>query len=165
MAASSFYSLMLPPRIQTHFSRRPPSRRARSRGHNKPPRKFRATWNHEDIGDHREHEGGGVDENMKTLRQSIRAIKAMDRGDVLLEEWMEWEKLYHHTFFQSNSCEILGFLQLDPVHARPSLAIGVTVMVRLSIPISVLVVMLCLMDAAKEILDHMHLNDEGFTNH
>lgn len=107
-----------------------------------------------------------MDESMKTLRQRIRAIRAMDRGDGMLEEWIDREKQYHHTFFQSNSCEILGLLQLlDPVDTRPSLAIGVTVMVRLSIPISVLVVMLYLMDAAKGILDQMHLNDEGFTNH
>nr|XP_010916326.1 uncharacterized protein LOC105041170 [Elaeis guineensis] len=166
MAASSFCSLMLPPRFRTHFSRRRPFRRATSHGHGKQLRKVRATWNHEDTGDdRRKHEEGVVDENMKTLRQRLRAIKMMDRGDGLLEEWIEWEKQYYHTFFQSNNCEILGLLQLYPVDARPSLAIGVTMMVRLSIPISVLVVMLYLMDAAKGILDHMHLDDEGFTNH
>ncbi|XP_008811980.1 uncharacterized protein LOC103722989 [Phoenix dactylifera] len=165
MAASSFYSPMLPQRFQSHFSRRPPPRRARSHGHNKLLRKVRAAWNHEDADDLHEHQGGVVDENMKTLRQRARAIKAMDRGDGLLEEWIEWEEQYFHTFFQSDSWEILGWLQLDPADTRPSLAIGVTVMVRLSIPISVLVGMLYFMDAAKGILDRMHVNDERFTNH
>ncbi|KAH7682644.1 hypothetical protein IHE45_05G135000 [Dioscorea alata] len=90
---------------------------------------------------------------MVALRRRIKEVKALDRT----EECVELEKDYCYKLYDSDVCEILGWLQVHMISSEPSMRIGITLMLRLNVPTSVLVIMLYLMDAAKCILDAVHV--------
>ncbi|WOL05734.1 hypothetical protein Cni_G14465 [Canna indica] len=73
---------------------------------------------------------------------------------------IEWSRKYCHKMFEYSSCEFLGLLEFDPLEEKPTLAVGLTVMITLSVPVPALVVMLHFMDAAKEILQRLHIDGE-----
>ncbi|KAJ0989143.1 hypothetical protein J5N97_007499 [Dioscorea zingiberensis] len=131
MEASSF-SLLITPRHRPCLSSLLPRRRK--------PLHLRTSRNNED------HHQSIVDKNTVTLRKRITEIKALDRA----EECVELEKDYYYKFYHSDVCEILGLLQFHMMSREPSMGIGLTLTLRLIIPTSVLVMLLHLMDAAKE---------------
>lgn len=142
MEVSSFSPLItLQPRPRPHLS----GRLSRQR----KPLRIHASRNNEE-----EDYQNIVDKNMVTLRRRITEVKALDRT----EECVELEKDYCYKLYDSDVCEILGWLQVHMISSEPSMGIGITLMLRLNVPTSVLVIMLHLMDAAKCILDAVHVD-------
>ncbi|KAJ0962756.1 hypothetical protein J5N97_027878 [Dioscorea zingiberensis] len=95
--------------------------------------------------------GNIVDENMIILRKRIHEMKMAERNYEPPEEWMEWEKKYY-TSYESDVCEVVGVLQFMLMNTRPSLAIGMMLMLLLSLPTSCILILLSLFDASKWIL-------------
>lgn len=79
-----------------------------------------------------------MDESMIKLRMRIKEMKAIENK--VPEEWMEWEKRY---FFHYNSdvCDALGLVQNMLMNVRPSVGLGMVVIVMLSLPISTWVIL------------------------
>ncbi|KAJ4961618.1 hypothetical protein NE237_021528 [Protea cynaroides] len=105
----------------------------------------------------RDDYGGGnetVDENMMVLRKRIQEMKMMEKNHEAPEDWMEWEKKYYR-HYNSDVCEAVGLLQTQLMDMRPSLALGMVVVVMLSVPTSMFVVALHLMEIAKWILSRI----------
>ncbi|KAI3816556.1 hypothetical protein L1987_16258 [Smallanthus sonchifolius] len=74
--------------------------------------------------------GKMVDENMITLRERIRKMKAeMETNDGadqrLPDDWMQWEKTYIYSgCYHSDVYEVVAFLQRFLMDIRPSVALG-----------------------------------------
>lgn len=78
-------------------------------------------------------------------------MKMAERNYEPPSNWMEWEKQCY-TSYDSDVCELLGLLQAFLMNTRPSLAIGVTVLVMLSVPASAILILYHLMEAIRSIL-------------
>ncbi|KAJ4960206.1 hypothetical protein NE237_020116 [Protea cynaroides] len=105
----------------------------------------------------RDDYGGGnetVDENMIVLRKRIHEMKMMEKNQEAPEDWMEWEKKYYR-HYNSDVCEAVGLLQTQLMEMRPGLVFGMAVVVMLSVPTSMSVVALHLMEMAKWILSRI----------
>lgn len=92
------------------------------------------------------HEEEGIDEENIQCNGKMEVMVGVDKASPAR---MEWNKHYRHKFFESDSCDISGLLQIDPLKEQPTVGVGLTVRVSLSVPVSVLVVMLHFMDAAE----------------
>ncbi|EXB65615.1 hypothetical protein L484_025881 [Morus notabilis] len=92
-----------------------------------------------------------VDENMIVLRKRIHEMKMVERNYEPPSDWMDWEKKYY-TSYDSLICQMMGFLQSQMMNTRPSLALGMVVLVILSLPTSSVMVLFHLMGLAKELL-------------
>lgn len=101
--------------------------------------------------------GGLVDENMVVLRRRIHEMRMAEKGDSPPSDWMEWEKRYYASY-GSDVCEVVGLLQTFLMNTRPSLAIGLLVVLALSVPASVILILMRLVEASPSILSGMHLN-------
>ncbi|RWW45028.1 hypothetical protein BHE74_00049163 [Ensete ventricosum] len=95
---------------------------------------------------HAAHEEEDIHEENVQCNEKMEVVVGADKASPAR---MEWNKLYRHKFFESDSCDMSGLLQIDPLKERPTVGIGLTVRVSLSVPVSVLVVMLHFMDAAE----------------
>nr|XP_010916324.1 uncharacterized protein LOC105041168 [Elaeis guineensis] len=95
--------------------------------------------------------GGLVDENMIVLRKRIHEMKMAETNYEPPSDWMEWEKRYY-TSYDSDVCEVLGLLQALLMNTRPSLAIGMMVLVMLSVPASAILILYHVMEAVRSIL-------------
>ncbi|KAG1334816.1 hypothetical protein COCNU_03G009350 [Cocos nucifera] len=101
--------------------------------------------------------GGLVDENMAVLRRRIHEMRMAEKGHSPPTDWMEWEKRYYASY-GSDVCEVVGLLQTFLMNTRPSLAIGLLVVLTLSVPTSIILILICLVEASPSILSGMHLN-------
>ncbi|XP_010916323.1 uncharacterized protein [Elaeis guineensis] len=101
--------------------------------------------------------GGLVDENMAVLRRRIHEMRLAEKGHSPPSDWMEWEKRYYESY-GSDVCEVVGLLQTFLMNTRPSLAIGLLVVLTLSVPTSIILILMCLVEASPSILSGMHLN-------
>ncbi|KAL3525503.1 hypothetical protein ACH5RR_013875 [Cinchona calisaya] len=90
--------------------------------------------------DHVHHEGKIVDENMIVLRMRIKQMKMLESGNHDHNQppsnWMEWEKKYYATHYNEDVFEAVGLLQRCLMNTRPSLALGMSAILALSLPIS-----------------------------
>lgn len=99
--------------------------------------------------------GGLVDENMIVLRKRIHETRMMERNYEPPSDWMEWEK-HWYTRYDSVICEAMGFLQSQLMDTRPSLALGMVVLIGLSVPTSMAVIFLHLTELSKGVLAGIH---------
>ncbi|XP_057962231.1 uncharacterized protein LOC131153788 [Malania oleifera] len=91
--------------------------------------------------------GNLVDDNMIVLRKRIREMSMADRSYAPPSDWMDWEKQYYKNY-NSDVCEAMGILQSMLMNTRPSLALGMFVLIALSLPTSAAVIVFCLMERA-----------------
>ncbi|XP_008811982.2 uncharacterized protein LOC103722990 [Phoenix dactylifera] len=101
--------------------------------------------------------GGLVDENMLVLRRRIHEMRMAEKDHLPPSDWMEWEKRYYASY-GSDVCEALGLLQTFLMNTRPSLAVGMLVLLALSVPTSVILILMRLVEASPSILSAVHLN-------
>ncbi|KAG9129749.1 hypothetical protein Leryth_015447 [Lithospermum erythrorhizon] len=114
-------------------------------------------------GDHHHHhhnhyEGRLVDENMIILRVRIKKMKMSQRNGRRgpPENWMEWEKKYFGEQYHEDVCEVVGLLQVLLMNTRPSLALGVMLVLALTLPISTYIVMHNTSDIVQEFVSKLH---------
>ncbi|RWW12035.1 hypothetical protein GW17_00024314 [Ensete ventricosum] len=134
---------------------RPPvcRRRLVHHGHRVARACIRATSREEDgVDDHGDLQRGNLDKMMPMLGKRPSKVNVMMEVEEPSPERIEWNQRYYHKLFESNYCDILGFLEFDPPVERSTMAVGFTVMVTLSLPVPVLVVMLHFVDAIHQIL-------------
>lgn len=105
-----------------------------------------------------DHGGGLVDENMVVLRRRIQEMKMAEMNHEAPSNWMDWEKRYYYASYQSDVCGFVGFLQTVLMNTRPGLAIGMMALLVSSVPASVFLILMHLMEASSSILSGMHLN-------
>ncbi|KAL3654464.1 hypothetical protein CASFOL_004145 [Castilleja foliolosa] len=108
----------------------------------------RAT-NHE--GHNQGFSGRLVDENLIILRKRIHEMKMIESNYEAPKEWMGWEKQFYATY-DSTICDAMGHLQSYLMETRPSLALGMVVLIALSVPTATALVMYNLLDFIKGIL-------------
>ncbi|GKV16712.1 hypothetical protein SLEP1_g27314 [Rubroshorea leprosula] len=92
-----------------------------------------------------------VDESMIVLWKRIHEMKMIERNYELPVDWMDWEKRVY-TSYNSMICEIMGVLWSQLMNTRPSVMLGMMVLIALSLPISTAVVFSQLTEMAKGIL-------------
>ncbi|XP_072979962.1 uncharacterized protein [Typha angustifolia] len=85
--------------------------------------------------------GRMVDENMVVLRKRIHETRMAERSVELPSNWMEWEKEYYDGNYGSDVCEIVGLLQAFLMNTRPSMAIGLVMLLVMSVPTSVILIL------------------------
>lgn len=159
LTTSSFYSLSLPQRPyypgdstrrRLGFDRRRTAR---------PPRGYKfACALQRDASFGHGYDGKLVDEDMIVLRMRIHEIKMSEKSqaEVPASDWMEWEKKYYTEDYDSDICEAVGLLQSRLMDTRPSLALAMLGLVSLSVPISLGLVLLHFVDAAKVVFGGFH---------
>ncbi|KAG6777424.1 hypothetical protein POTOM_017245 [Populus tomentosa] len=96
-----------------------------------------------------------VDESMLALRKRIHEMKMAERNYEPPEEWMEWEKQCY-TSSEEFICKFLGVLQLHLMNTRPSLALGMLLLVTMSVPASMVMISQQLMEATCGVLSTVH---------
>ncbi|XP_018805973.1 uncharacterized protein LOC108979706 [Juglans regia] len=102
------------------------------------------------------HSSRMVDENMIVLRKRIHEMKMVERNYEPPSDWMDWEKRIY-TSYDSFICGVMGFLQSQMMNSRPSLTLGMLVLIILSVPTSAAVVFFHLMEIIpKGILAGIH---------
>lgn len=105
----------------------------------------------------RDGSGKVVDEGMIVLRKRIHEMKMLERNyDEPPSEWMDWEKEYY-TRYDSIVCDLVDVLQSCLMESRPSVVLGVVVLLSVSVPISSIVVVLHFLGIARSFLSGVHL--------
>ncbi|XP_019235407.1 PREDICTED: uncharacterized protein LOC109215751 [Nicotiana attenuata] len=113
------------------------------------------------------YNGGNVDENMIILRKRIQEMKMIEKNYEPPTEWMDWEKNIYVNY-NSSICEAMGLLQYLLMNTRPSLALGMVVLIALSVPTSTFFVLFHLVEFTKGVLAALLLSpfppeaDPGF---
>ncbi|XP_038875502.1 uncharacterized protein LOC120067929 [Benincasa hispida] len=79
--------------------------------------------------------GKVVDESMIVLRKRIHEIKMAEQSHEPPADWLDWEKRYYSDY-DSHICEALGYLQTHLMNTRPSVALGMLLLITLSVPFS-----------------------------
>ncbi|OIT26005.1 PREDICTED: uncharacterized protein LOC109215753 [Nicotiana attenuata] len=102
------------------------------------------------------YNGRLVDENMIVLRKRIHEMKMIERNYEPPAEWTDWEKSLYANY-DSNICEAMGFLQSELMDTRPSLALGMVVLIASSVLTSTAVVLFHLVELAKVVLTGLHI--------
>ncbi|XP_061338303.1 uncharacterized protein LOC133285145 [Gastrolobium bilobum] len=83
----------------------------------------------------KDHFGSSVDENMIVLRLRIKEMKMLEKSEEAPSDWMELEKrFYGH--YDEDVFEAIGLLQSYLMSLRPSVALGMLVLVALSVLIT-----------------------------
>ncbi|XP_052205174.1 uncharacterized protein LOC127809999 [Diospyros lotus] len=98
-----------------------------------------------------DYSGRLVDENMIVLRMRLREMKISELSHQLPESWTEWEKK-HYAHYNEAVCEATGFLQSVLMNTRPSLALGLVVLIVLILPFSTFEVILRVLELAERVL-------------
>lgn len=93
-----------------------------------------------------------VDENMIVLRMRINEMKMVERNCEAPADWMEWEKRYYGSY-DSDICKGVGMLQRFLMNTRPGVALGMLALVGFSVPSSVLLVLINLIEVGKGVAD------------
>ncbi|KDP34973.1 hypothetical protein JCGZ_09261 [Jatropha curcas] len=81
---------------------------------------------------------------MLVLKKRIKEMKMVEANyeEEAPSNWMEWEKQYYYANYISDVCEALGILQSILINTRPSLALGIFAVLMLSLPTSILIIVL-----------------------
>ncbi|GMI75152.1 hypothetical protein like AT2G01300 [Hibiscus trionum] len=90
-----------------------------------------------------------VDESMIVLRMRIHEITTSEKNEELPRHWMEWEKEYKKANYDLDVCEAVGYLQSKLIETRPSLALGMAVLILFSLPASFAIVVYHVMHMIK----------------
>ncbi|KZV34347.1 Mediator of RNA polymerase II transcription subunit 18 [Dorcoceras hygrometricum] len=106
-----------------------------------------------EIHDHNFGRRSIVDENMIVLRQRIHEIDTVDDPP---SGWMDWEKDIYPSY-DMIICDGMRFLQSYLMETRPSVALGMIGLIALSVPISIGVVLLNLMELSRGLLSVLHV--------
>ncbi|KAF3788941.1 hypothetical protein EJ110_NYTH19851 [Nymphaea thermarum] len=93
-----------------------------------------------------------VDENMIVLRMRINEMKMVERNQEAPEDWMEWEKRYYASY-DSDVCKGVGMLQTFFMNTRPSVALGMLALLGFSVPSSVFLMLINLIEVGKGVAD------------
>lgn len=96
-----------------------------------------------------------MDESMLVLRKRIHEMKMVERNYEPPEEWMEWEKQCYPSYDEF-ICKFVGFLQLHLMNTRPSLALGMLLLVTMSVPASMVMIAQQLMEATCGVFSTVH---------
>lgn len=94
---------------------------------------------------------------MIVLRKRIHEMKMVERNYEPPSHWMEWEKRCF-TSYDSLVCEIVGVLQSQLMNTRPSLALGLFVLIAFSVPISSTLVFSHFLQITKIVFDGFHVS-------
>ncbi|KAJ6368146.1 hypothetical protein OIU78_000676 [Salix suchowensis] len=97
----------------------------------------------------------GVDESMAVLRKRIHEMKMVERNYEPPEEWMEWEKQCY-TSYDEFICKLVGFLQLLLMNTRPGLALGMLLLMSMSVPVSMVMIARQLLEATFGVFSTVH---------
>lgn len=97
-----------------------------------------------------------VDESMIVLRKRIHEMKMIERNYQPPAEWMEWEKQFY-TRYDEFICKFVGLVQLQLMNTRPSLALGMLLLVMMSVPLSTATIAMQIMEAASGAISTLHL--------
>ncbi|KAF9683928.1 hypothetical protein SADUNF_Sadunf04G0064900 [Salix dunnii] len=96
-----------------------------------------------------------VDESMVVLRKRIHEMKMVERNYEPPEEWMEWEKQCY-TSYDEFICKLVGFLQWHLMNTRPGLALGMLLLMSMSVPVSVVMIAQQLVEATFGVFSTVH---------
>ena len=108
--------------------------------------------------DHQNHGGHRlVDENLIVLRKRIHEMKMVERNYEPPEDWMEWEKQFY-TGYDAFICDAMGLLQSQLMNTRPSLVLGMTAIIMLSVPTSTAFVFSHFVEIIKWVFAWIHPN-------
>ena len=94
-------------------------------------------------------DGKLVDESMVVLRKRIYEMSMLEKSYEPPERWMEWEKQYKKSNYDSDVCEAVGYFQSKLMETRPGLALGMGAVLLFSLPTSMAVVLLHIMAMIK----------------
>ncbi|KAB2090635.1 hypothetical protein E1A91_A03G139500v1 [Gossypium mustelinum] len=94
-------------------------------------------------------DGKLVDQNMIVLRMRIHEMTKSEKSYEPPRHWMEWEKEYKKSYYDLDVCEALGYLQYKLMETRPSFALGMALLLLLSLPTSFAIVLFHLMHIIK----------------
>ncbi|XP_022939420.1 uncharacterized protein LOC111445338 [Cucurbita moschata] len=97
-----------------------------------------------------------VDESMIVLRKRIHEIKMVERSHEPPSDWLDWEKRCYSDY-DSHICEALGYLQSHLMNTRPSVALGILLLITLSVPLSSAVILHRFIDIAAALLAGVRL--------
>lgn len=97
-----------------------------------------------------------MDESMIVLRKRIHEMKMIERNYQPPAEWMEWEKQFY-TRYDEFICKFVGLVQLQLMNTRPSLALGMLLLVMMSVPLSTATIAMQIMEAASGAISTLHL--------
>ncbi|KAK4416441.1 hypothetical protein Salat_2469600 [Sesamum alatum] len=119
-------------------------------------------------GDH-QSDGKSVDDNMIVLKMRIKKMKVSDSirssnqgsADAAAakppsSDWKEWEKKLF-TRYHEGVCDSVELLQSFLMNTRPSVAVGMLVLVAMSVPVSSSVVVVNALKVARALLAGCHV--------
>ncbi|WMV16905.1 hypothetical protein MTR67_010290 [Solanum verrucosum] len=72
---------------------------------------------------------------MIILRKRVHEMKVIERNYEPPAEWMEWEKQYYANYDEL-ICNLVGYLQMQLLSTRPSLSLGMLILLIISVPAS-----------------------------
>ncbi|XWS34520.1 hypothetical protein CRYUN_Cryun21dG0045300 [Craigia yunnanensis] len=94
-------------------------------------------------------DGKLVDDSMVVLRKRIHEMRMLEKCYEPPERWMEWEKQYKKSNYDSDVCEVVEYLQSKLMETRPGLALGMGAVLLFSLPTSMAVVLFHIMAMIK----------------
>ncbi|PHU27155.1 hypothetical protein BC332_05487 [Capsicum chinense] len=97
-----------------------------------------------------------VDESMIILRKRVHEMKVIERNYEPPTEWMEWEKQYYANYDEL-ICNLVGCLQMQLLSTRPSLALGMFILLFISVPASTAMIFSHFIHLASDVLSTLHL--------
>ncbi|XP_022993164.1 uncharacterized protein LOC111489262 [Cucurbita maxima] len=97
-----------------------------------------------------------VDESMIVLRKRIHEIKMVEQSHEPPSDWLDWEKRCYSDY-DSHICEALGYLQSHLMNTRPSVSLGILLLITLSVPLSSAVILHRFIDIAAALLAGVRL--------
>ncbi|KAK4376370.1 hypothetical protein RND71_002666 [Anisodus tanguticus] len=103
------------------------------------------------------YNGRIVDDNLIVLRKRIHEMKIIEKNYEPPAEWMDWEKRMYANY-DVNICQALGLLQSQLMDSRPSLVLGMTALIGISVPTSSIVILFHLIELTKGILAGFHIS-------
>ncbi|KAF3784364.1 hypothetical protein EJ110_NYTH06663 [Nymphaea thermarum] len=92
--------------------------------------------------------GRTVYSNMITLQKRIRVMRLVDSNYGVADEWMDWEKRYT-VWYYSDMFDGVGKFQRFFMSTKPSVAVGILMLVGLSLPTAAVVVLFDLIEACR----------------
>ncbi|KAM0944306.1 hypothetical protein DsansV1_C11g0107441 [Dioscorea sansibarensis] len=108
-----------------------------------------SSWKRDGNGSH-DYGGRLVDESMIELRRRIHEMKVAEKNYEAPTEWMDWERRYFVSY-GSDVTQIMALVQTLLLNTRPSLGIGIIVLVALSVPVSMGFVLLHFVEVVKHL--------------
>ncbi|XP_020218537.1 uncharacterized protein LOC109801819 [Cajanus cajan] len=104
-----------------------------------------------ECGDQKDRWGKLVDESMIVLRWRIKEMKRLEANEEAPYDWFEWEKRYYGDYDQ-HVFQTMELLQCYLMGLRPSVALGMLVLIALSVIMSSGVVFFHALVTAKSLI-------------